>query len=388
MTPNIRALYSFSFFNGFRPHWPISIIYFKEITGSYTLAMTIYSVVFFSQALLEVPAGIFSDGFQRRRAMIIGALCASLSILCYAIGISFWILVVGALLEGLSRALFSGTDSALLFESVREEERDSKLHHFLGKMNSMSQIALCLSAALCTWLSLYSLKLVVWISVIPQLLSLVSAISLTNVNSREKDGEHFIVMLKEAFRNFKENTKLKLLAIADTIDFGIGEAIFYFQSAFFDTLIPTWMLGITRCLNHLNGFIGFWFAGNIVRHFGARHTLIFGTILSSGIKFLSVVFASALSPFISAAINIVYGPTTTARGVLLQKEFSDRQRATMGSMISLTGSILFACVSTLLGLLADVTSPGTAIMIAVLGNSVIVFIYAKVFKDNSRQSFN
>ena len=82
---NIRALHLFSFLNNFRPHWPIAVIYFQEITSSFAAAMTIFSVVFLSQALLEVPAGIFSDGVGRRRTMIVGAICASMYTICYAL---------------------------------------------------------------------------------------------------------------------------------------------------------------------------------------------------------------------------------------------------------------------------------------------------------------
>ncbi len=384
MNSNIRTLYTFSFLNGFRPHWPIAIIYFKEITGTYTAAMTIYSIVFFSQAVFEIPAGMFSDGFRRRRTMILGAAAASCSITCYALGVSFWVLAVGALLEGFSRALFSGTDSAFLYESLPEDERDHRLHHVLGRMNSMSQIALCLSAGLCAALSLYSLKLVLWVSVVPQALSFVCALFLKDHGNGKEEGERFIELLREALRQFRGNAKLKLLAIADTLDFGIGEAVFYFQGALFDTLVPTWTLGIARCLNHLHGFLGFWFAGPVVRRFGARQTLIAGTLIAASIRFLAVVFCSIATPFAMAATNVCYGPTTTARGVLLQQEFSDRQRATMGSMISLLGSVVFAGISTALGLVADLSSPATAIMFALVANSCVVFLYREVFVSRSK----
>jgi hypothetical protein len=46
MASNIRYLLIFSFLNCFRPHWPIAIIYFHAVTGSFTAAMAVYSVVF------------------------------------------------------------------------------------------------------------------------------------------------------------------------------------------------------------------------------------------------------------------------------------------------------------------------------------------------------
>lgn len=378
---NIRVLHYFSFLNSFRPHWPISVIYFQEITSSYATVMTIYSIVFLSQAFLEIPAGIYSDGIGRRRTMIIGAACAFLYITCYAIGINFWILALGALFEGLARALFSGTDSAILFESLPVKNRATNFQHYLGRINSMSQLALCLSAALCSFLSIYSLKLVLWVSVVPQLLSIVSTLLLCDVDESKEHKQSLFQILREAYSQFKINAKLRLLALAETIEFGFGEATFYFQAAFFNLLVPTWALGLARCLNHLAGFTGFWFAGKVIKRFGARNTLIRGTGLSFFIKFVSAVFASAFSPFILGVTNVIYGPCSAARGTLLHLEFSDRQRATMNSMVSLSGSILFACVSTFLGFIADIVSPRIAMLLGILSYLAIIVLYQLIFKD-------
>ena len=307
-----------------------------------------------------------------------GAACASISITCYAIGFSFWVLALGALFEGLSRALYSGTESALLFESLAEEERSSKFQHYLGRVNSMSQLGLCISAALCALLSLYSFKLILWVSVIPQVLSLISVLFLKDVRMKDQRTQSLLTLLKTALAQFHVNSKLKLIAIADTLEFSFGEAIFYFQAAFFQTLLPNWAIGIARCLNHLTGFLGFWFAGKTIHFFGARRTLIAGTLLGSSIDLISVLVASAYSPFVMATTNCIFGPCKTARSNLLHLEFSDQQRATMDSMVSFVGSILFACVSTLLGVVADFWSPGVAMLVGLSSNIIIVRIYQKV----------
>ena len=377
---NIRALHYFSFLNSFRPHWPISVIYFQEITSSYASAMTIYSIVFLSQAFLEVPAGIYSDGIGRRKTMIVGAVCAFLYITCYAIGINFWVLALGAFLEGLARAMFSGTDNAILFESLPTKDRPNQFQHYLGRINSMSQLALCISAAFCSFLSIYSLQLVLWISVLPQFLSILCTLFMSDVEEISKHKQSFLQILTESYAQFKLNAKLRLLALAETIEFGFGEAVFYFQGAFFNMLVPTWALGFARCLNHLAGFTGFWFASNIISRFGARNVLIWGTGLNFFIKFISVIFASTFTPFIMGLTNIIYGPCSAARGTLLHLEFSDHQRATMNSMVSLSGSILFACVSIFLGFIADKASPSLAILLGISSSLITMLLYQIIFK--------
>src|SRR3989338_9127881 len=115
---NIRILAWFNFFSSFRLFAAILIIYFQRVTGSYALGMSIISVVFISTAIFEIPTGIFSDRIGRKNTMILGALSGVLAVVFYAIGISYWILVVGAIFEGLGRSFFSGNNTSLLHDTL------------------------------------------------------------------------------------------------------------------------------------------------------------------------------------------------------------------------------------------------------------------------------
>lgn len=382
MHSNIRYLLIFSFLNCFRPHWPIAIIYFHSVTGSFTAAMAVYSVAFFTQAACEVPAGSYSDRVGRRRTMILGAVCASTSILLYAIGRAEFVIFIGGICEGVARALFSGTDNALLYESIPNDEREDTYKKYLGRIGSMYQLGLCLSAALCAAVSLYSLNLVLWISVIPQIISVWVTIRLVDILEVDtsKDGVTFLQSIKESLRLFTSNGKLRLLAIADTIDFGFGEALFYFQSAFFSTLVTPSIIGLTRCLNHLTGFLGFWHAAGWIQRLGAKQTLIFASVSNALIKVIAILFPTPATPFLMAGSNITYGPSSTARGALLQGEFSEEQRATMGSLVSLAGSLLFSSVSLLLGLFADAFGLQCAMLFGIIGSLSAVILYRSIWK--------
>ena len=51
--------------------------------------------------------------------------------------------------------------------------------------------------------------------------------------------------------------------------------------------------------------------------------------------------------------SILFGPGIVARDYLLQREFTDEQRATMGSVASFAGSIVYAIVAFWIGIVAD-----------------------------------
>src|SRR3990167_1709082 len=101
MSRNIKILTWFNFFTDFKLYAPIAIIYFAQVSGSFALGMSIFSITMISSALLEIPTGVYSDRIGRRKTMYLGAVSAVCCVIFYAIGTSFIFLVIGALFEGL-----------------------------------------------------------------------------------------------------------------------------------------------------------------------------------------------------------------------------------------------------------------------------------------------
>jgi len=93
---NINVFFAFNFLACFRPHWPIAVLYYQSITGSYASSMIIFSIIFLSQAILEVPTGLASDLLGRRKTMVAGALISFVALFLYATGLNIWVLFVGA----------------------------------------------------------------------------------------------------------------------------------------------------------------------------------------------------------------------------------------------------------------------------------------------------
>jgi len=60
-----------------------------------------------------------------------------------------------------------------------------------------------------------------------------------------------------------------------------------------------------------------------------------GNIVTSVISLVVLVIPSAMTPFVMAVLNVEYGYSYTAKNGLMQREFSDHQRSTMGSIVSL-----------------------------------------------------
>ena len=349
---NVRLLAWFNFFGDFRPYAPIAILYFAQVSGSYALGMSIWSVAYLAQSLLEVPTGVFSDRIGRKQTMVCGAFASVLSLVCYAIGGSYAVLLAGAVFEGVSRAFYSGNNDALLYDTLAEIGEQGRFQEYLGKTASMFQVALGISAVIGSLIAAISFQTVMWLSVIPMALAFLISLRFTEPRAYIYRSANVYAHLGTAFRHIVKNPRLRLLSAASILSYAIGESAWMFRSAFVAQLWPVWALGIGQMIANVTGAIGFYFAGPIIRRFGEFRLLVWASAFTDIVNFLAVLAPSALSPLIMSQ-SVTWGVNMVAIGGLLQREFTDEQRATMGSLNSFGGSIVFALFSFLLGALAD-----------------------------------
>lgn len=378
---NIKLLTYFNFFTDFKLYAPIAIVYFAQVTGSYALGMSIFSITMISSALFEVPTGIYSDFIGRKKTVILGAASAVIYAIFYAIGGSYLILIAGAIFEGLSRAFYSGNNNALLLDSLKQSGKIDEYDEFLGRVSSMFQIALTLSAILGSFLASWSFSLIMWISVISQIICLGISLFLIEPRSHTEARGNIYDHLKQSLSHFRKNKKLRMLSIASIIGYGLGEASYQFQSAFYSVLWPLWAIGLAKTFSNLGASVSFMFSGKIIKRFNALPLLVASNTYSRIMGIISTLFPTFLSPLLLSSTSLFFGVSTVAENTLLQKEFKNEQRATMDSLNSLGGSLFFALVAFLLGLLADKISPGLALLIFEVAKISVLGIYIKLYKN-------
>lgn len=379
---NIKVLTWFNFFSDFKLYAPIAIIYFAQVSGSFALGMTVFSIAMVSAALFEVPTGIYSDFIGRKRTVILGALAAVIFSVFYAIGQSFWILAVGAVFEGLSRSFYSGNNDALLYNSLAETKEENQYDEVLGKISSMFQAALAIAGVIGGILASWSFPLIMWLSVIPQIICLSLSFLLIEPKISLKSGNIYS-HLKESMLNFIHNKRLRFLSISSIMTYGIGEASFYFQAAFYNTLWPVWAIGAAKTLSYVGGFLSFRFSGEIIKKYGAIQALIGSHLYNRTVNIVAVLFPTIFSPLLMSSTSLLFGVSSVAKNSLFQKEFANHQRATMVSINSLGGSIFFGIVATTLGFIADKFAPATGLFVFQLLLFPIIFLYLRILKHRN-----
>jgi hypothetical protein len=87
--------------------------------------------------------------------------------------------------------------------------------------------------------------------------------------------------------------------------------------------------------------------------------------------------------------SLGYGAANVAKSTLLQKEFTPHQRATMGSLNSFGGSLVFGVMAIGLGLVADKLTPAIAIVTTQLLLLGLIPLQWKLFQiENGKRTLH
>ena len=387
MKRNIRLLGLFNFFTDFKFHSAVLIIYFARITGSYVLATSLFSVAMIASAFFEVPTGIYSDMIGRKKTVILGAVSATASAVFYAAGQSYWPLFTGALFDGLSRAFYSGNNDALLFDSVRESKSEKSFAHHFGTTSSMFQLALAIGAVIGSIIAQWSFAVIMWLSVVPQIICLIISFSLVNPAYTTKGKTNIFSHVTFSALHLWKNQKLRLLSLTDILGFGIGESSFSFNAAFINTVWPIWAIGFARLISYGGGFVSYWTSGKAIKKLGEYNILIFANLSSRILNFIAYGFPTLISPVLMSVSSLWYGSNEVARNSLMQHEYTDEQRATLSSVTSLFGSLFYGLFAPVIGIFADRFGPAKALIMVQCAMLSVLYINIQLKKsayENSR----
>lgn len=139
----LRCIYLSNFFSGLRitdAVWVALLAARGFSLWEIGLAESVYHIV---SLLCEVPSGMAADLLGRKRALVAGGILAVLSSLLMAFAPGLFLICAAMGLNALSNAMFSGTDAALTYDSLKQAGQEER---YLSVAANRSQIGMLASA--------------------------------------------------------------------------------------------------------------------------------------------------------------------------------------------------------------------------------------------------
>ncbi|MGL6208765.1 MAG: MFS transporter [Paracoccaceae bacterium] len=163
--------------------WQATWFLYFESHLSAAEAIMLYVVADLCTTVLEVPSGYMSDRLGRRVTLIVAAICGVAATVVLLVGDGFAQFAFANLLLGAAGAFASGTDSSLLFESLKADDRAAEIE--AAELNAwrFSFTALALSAFSGGAMALYD-------DILPYVATAISAVALLVITALFREPPH------------------------------------------------------------------------------------------------------------------------------------------------------------------------------------------------------
>lgn len=200
---NIYKLYIIKFAKWFMLYMPIIGLFYSQNGLSHIDLFIIQAGYSLASAVFEIPSGYLADVVGRKKTIVLGSCMGAFGFMIYAQSTSFWPFFIAEVLMGIGQSFISGSDSALLYDSLQQTSHKKKYLQYEGRLNSISAFAETLAALIGGIIAtLYSLQAVFVVQVFIAALAIPASMLLVEP-SRQK-------LQHSSFRQIFEISKFTL----------------------------------------------------------------------------------------------------------------------------------------------------------------------------------
>lgn len=143
---NIYGLYLIKLCKWFMLIMPIVALYYMDNGLNEFDIYLLQAVYSLSVALLEIPSGYMADIIGRRTSLIMGSILGTLGFAIYSITGSFNGFLLAEIVLGLGGSFISGSDSALLYDTLAAMKQKHTYLRLEGRITSLGNFAETIAA--------------------------------------------------------------------------------------------------------------------------------------------------------------------------------------------------------------------------------------------------
>ena len=113
---------------------PIIVLFYQENGLGMTEVLTLQAVYSIAIVALEIPSGYAADVWGRKTTLIIGSILGVVGFSIYSFSFGFWGFFAAELTLGIGQSFISGSDSAMLYDSLKSNNRQSDYLKYEGRI--------------------------------------------------------------------------------------------------------------------------------------------------------------------------------------------------------------------------------------------------------------
>lgn len=380
---NIWKLYALGIIQWFLLVMPIIVLFYQENGLSMRQIMILQAFASLTIVCIEIPSGYFADRVGRKYSLLVGSILGFLGTFIYALTFNFWGFLFAEFLISLSMGFISGADCALLYDSLTEIKQTDLYKSIQGRLSAVANFSEGIASIIGGLLALISLRTPFFIEAAVVFFSIFVALSLHEPKQHiseipESHGREMWNTIKYVLRDNKEIKNLMwysaFVSTATLIFVWLAQP--YWKSLG----IPLIAFGILWAV--LQFIVGcFSLISHKIEKIFGRGKLMISFIALLAVAYLSIsLFKSVWAIAFVVIFYIVRGIQDPLLKVYINELVPSQMRATILSIKSFLGRLIFSILGPFIGWIADVyTLPQaflfSAILFLVLGSIPLAFLY-------------
>ncbi|MDD2871297.1 MAG: MFS transporter [Candidatus Gracilibacteria bacterium] len=364
---NIWKLYTITALERFMLFIPTIVLFFQENGLNMREILLLQSVFSLGMILFEIPSGYFSDVLGRKYTLVFGSILGFFGICIYAFSYGFYGFMLAELVLGLGASFISGTDSALLYDTLEQIGKTDDYKKIEGKMSSVGNFSEAIASVLGGFLALISLRTPLYIEIFIMFLTIPISLSLIEPSRHKYKNEEgvFKEILKIVKYSVHHHKEVKwLIFYSGFVGASTLTMVWFIQPYFSLVGLPLAYFGFMWGLLNLSVGLFSLYAHKIEKYLGRKKSLISLIFLSFLGYILVAIFQSLWSIIFIFIFYFVRGFGGPVIMDYINKIISSNMRATVLSIKNLFARVVYSIIGPFIGWIADIYSFSQAFVIS------------------------
>lgn len=327
--------------------------------------------------IFEVPTGAFADRYGAKSSFVVGGIVRLLSVITLLVADGPIFLYVSQVLAGLSATFFSGAEEALLYESLKTDQREKEMAAVMGRIQSASMIpmiiGLLLGAYLGKDLTQWQFQLLIVIRLISVLIQFFFSTQVIEPDIQESYRDHPFHHVRKGWAEIIQSPRLLTLFANFTIIFIPTYVFTTFDQPLFQELgIPVATFGLIYASASFLAYFATKYIGKYVP--AGRESFAMQVtgwvIFASYVLILFVANNALVAILVAILIRVTRSIRFPLYSQLSNEYISSGSRATSLSLLSVLDSVFDLVL--LLSIIFTVSEKG--LFAILMGCAIFTFI--------------
>ncbi len=375
--PNIANLYIIKIAKWFNLVMPVVVLFYQSNGMGMQEIFWLKSIYSVGIVMMEIPSGYLADVWGRKKSLLTGAVLGTVGFGLYSISHGFWAFALAELVLGIGYSFVSGSDSAMLYDSLKEAQQEKKYIKQEGWITSTGNFAEAIAGVCGGLLATVTLRTPFYFQFAIASMAIPAALLLKEpkLHGRElsRTFRGILRAVKETFSHVELRSALLVSSFTGTASLTFA---WFVQPYFQQAGLPVSLFGVMWTVLNLTVGVSALFSYKVEHLLGQRRSLL---LIIGGLSvgfFLSAIEISLAGIAFLLFFYLLRGVAHPILKDYIHEYTGSDVRATVLSLRDFVIRINFAVIGPVLGFLTDRFSLGVAL--AVAGGSYLLMSVAAV----------